>query len=169
MALDMAETKTAKDWLAEWCEHLRTLDHGGSHLSLQIEIDQAAESLLPDIAAGRIPSRLVAAELTRAAEANGLPDAAAYVYAQFNLDPPKRRPKLKVVGEAPTVTQDSIAALFAQTYKGQLRYCHTTGAWFRWVGTHWRQDGARLAFNFVRDLARASTDCLLYTSDAADE
>lgn len=158
MVAEVAEAKSAKDYLEEWCKHIRTLDHGGALLTLQIEIDNAAENLISDIAAGRIPARLVAAELTRAAEANGLGDAAAYVYAQFHLDPPKRRPKLKVVGDAPAVTQDSIAALFAETRKGQLRYCHTAGAWFRWSGTHWRQDGARLAFNFVRDLARAATE-----------
>ena len=44
--------------------------------------------------------------------------------------------------------------------RGRLRYCHHTGAWFEWTGTHWRKDETALAFQFCRELAREFTaDC----------
>jgi putative DNA primase/helicase len=59
---------------------------------------------------------------------------------------------------SPAITQDSMAQLFAARYAGALRFSHHTGAWFRWVGTHWRKDEINLAFQFVRELARDATN-----------
>jgi len=63
-----------------------------------------------------------------------------------------------VRGSEPTaVTQDSVALLFAKHACGRLRYCHHTGAWFEWIGTHWRQDELELAFQFARELGREAS------------
>ena len=56
-----------------------------------------------------------------------------------------------------TVTQDGIAQVFARRFEDRLRYCHDTGAWFEWTGTHWKKDKTALAFQFCRELAREFT------------
>jgi putative DNA primase/helicase len=59
------------------------------------------------------------------------------------------------------ITQDNVALIFAERHGRRLRYCHDTGAWFEWTGTHWRKDGTDLAFQFARELGReASADAL---------
>lgn len=52
------------------------------------------------------------------------------------------------------ITQDSVADLFAERHKNALRYCHSTGAWFKWTGSHWRRDEVHVAFQFARKLGR---------------
>jgi putative DNA primase/helicase len=52
------------------------------------------------------------------------------------------------------VTEDSAAQRFAELYEGKLRYCHNTGAWFRWTGSIWARDCTGLAFQWARELAR---------------
>ncbi len=52
------------------------------------------------------------------------------------------------------VTEDWAATAFAERHAGLLRYCHDAGAWFRWVGTHWRRDKTGGAFTWARELAR---------------
>ena len=56
------------------------------------------------------------------------------------------------------ITQDSVARVFAHRYEDQLRYCHHTGKWFEWTGTHWRKEETALAFQFCRELSREFTD-----------
>ena len=57
-----------------------------------------------------------------------------------------------------TVTQDGVAQVFARRFEGRLRYCHHTGAWFEWTGTHWKKDETTLAFQFCRELGREFTE-----------
>lgn len=52
------------------------------------------------------------------------------------------------------VTQDEIAAAFVDMHKDELRYCHTAGAWYRWMGSHWQKDETRLAFAWTRRTGR---------------
>jgi putative DNA primase/helicase len=52
------------------------------------------------------------------------------------------------------VTEDSAAFEFAERHGDILRYCHSTGAWFRWNGVFWEKDQTRLAFQWSRELAR---------------
>ena len=56
------------------------------------------------------------------------------------------------------VTQDGVAQVFARRFEDRLRYCHHTGAWFEWTGTHWKKDETALAFQFCRELAREFTE-----------
>jgi len=53
-----------------------------------------------------------------------------------------------------TLTEDDVARLFADEYRGTLRYCHSTGAWFEWSGYHWKKNETQLPLHFVRMLAR---------------
>lgn len=55
---------------------------------------------------------------------------------------------------ADNLTEDDVARLFADTYAGKLRFCHSTGAWFDWVDTHWRRNETGLAAHYVRLIAR---------------
>ena len=57
-----------------------------------------------------------------------------------------------------TVTQDGVAQVFARRFEDRLRYCHHTGAWFEWTGTHWKKDETALAFQFCRELGREFTE-----------
>lgn len=56
--------------------------------------------------------------------------------------------------DACPATEDAIALLFAREHKDDLRYCHETGAWFVWTGSHWRVEKTRLAFAWARKLCR---------------
>jgi hypothetical protein len=53
------------------------------------------------------------------------------------------------------VTEDSAAIQFAELHKAELRYCHDTGAWFRWDNNIWRQVRTGIAFQWARELARS--------------
>jgi P4 family phage/plasmid primase-like protien len=55
-------------------------------------------------------------------------------------------------------TEDGIALAFAARFKEQLRYCHHTGAWFRWVSTHWKREETKLAFAWARQVCREFTE-----------
>lgn len=52
------------------------------------------------------------------------------------------------------ITEDSAAEQFASLYKGRLRYCHDTGAWFEWSGSAWKQNRTGTAFQWARELSR---------------
>src|SRR3954451_24196314 len=38
------------------------------------------------------------------------------------------------------ITQDSVAELFAEQHKNDLRFCHSMVGWFRWTGSRGRRD-----------------------------
>lgn len=99
MAIDEPKAKTPQDWLREWAAHIAAPSLKGDTLAIEIECEVAAEALMPDIASGKLAVSKAAIELTKAAEASGLPDAAGFVYGLFNLEPPKnrRRKREKVV------------------------------------------------------------------------
>jgi putative DNA primase/helicase len=52
------------------------------------------------------------------------------------------------------VTEDNVARRFAELYEGALRFCHDTGAWFKFDGNLWQQNRTGLAFQWARELAR---------------
>jgi putative DNA primase/helicase len=52
------------------------------------------------------------------------------------------------------VTEDSAAVEFVDRHCDVLRYCHSTGAWFRWNGVFWHKDQTGIAFQWARELAR---------------
>lgn len=50
------------------------------------------------------------------------------------------------------LTEHGVALAFTERHRDRLRFCHDTGAWFLWTGTHWRQDRKHVAFSFAREL-----------------
>ncbi|MFC7737518.1 phage/plasmid primase, P4 family [Roseomonas sp. GCM10028921] len=52
------------------------------------------------------------------------------------------------------VTEDSVAAAFAHACADKLRYCHHAGKWYRWNDAVWQREETRLAFHWIRRLAR---------------
>jgi putative DNA primase/helicase len=52
------------------------------------------------------------------------------------------------------VTEDSAALEFVERHCAQLRYCHSTGAWFKWKLVYWEKDQTGIAFQWARELAR---------------
>lgn len=52
------------------------------------------------------------------------------------------------------LSEDGVALAFAARHAGKLRFCHSTGRWFIWTGTHWRREETQLAFNWARDICR---------------
>lgn len=52
------------------------------------------------------------------------------------------------------VTEDSVAAAFVERHRDTLRFCHHAGKWYRWSGAIWKREETRLAFDWVRVLAR---------------
>jgi hypothetical protein len=52
------------------------------------------------------------------------------------------------------ITEDSAALQFVEEQGNVLRYCHSTGAWFRWDRNIWRKDEKHLAFHWAREMAR---------------
>jgi hypothetical protein len=98
MVAEVTGPKTPKEWLAEWTQHIVALK-GEDRLRIQIECEAAAESLLADIAGGKLPGRRTATDIAKAADLAGLPDAAEIVFPLFGLDPPKgAQRKLRALG-----------------------------------------------------------------------
>lgn len=52
------------------------------------------------------------------------------------------------------VSEDALALMFEREHESDMRYCHTTGAWFCWDGTRWKRDQRQLAFNYARVICR---------------
>jgi putative DNA primase/helicase len=52
------------------------------------------------------------------------------------------------------VTEDSAALDFVERHHDALRYCHSSGAWFRWNSVFWQKDQTGIAFQWARELAR---------------
>lgn len=53
------------------------------------------------------------------------------------------------------MTEDGVARAFTQTNADRLRFCHSSGRWHVWTGTHWRKEETKLAFNWAREISRA--------------
>jgi putative DNA primase/helicase len=52
------------------------------------------------------------------------------------------------------LTEDGVAQAFAIERADQLRFCHGPNRWYRWDGTRWAIDRTKLAYQWVRELAR---------------
>jgi putative DNA primase/helicase len=52
------------------------------------------------------------------------------------------------------VTEDSAAEVFVEKYGEDIRFCHSTGAWFIWNGVRWHRDLVGAVFDKARKLAR---------------
>ena len=57
-------------------------------------------------------------------------------------------------GDAQKFSEDELAIAFAEQYGQDLRFDHSSGAWFGWDGNLWRQDATQLGFDLVRALCR---------------
>lgn len=53
------------------------------------------------------------------------------------------------------MTEDGVARAFTAAHADQLRFCHSSGRWHVWTGTHWRKEETKLAFNWARQTCRA--------------
>jgi putative DNA primase/helicase len=60
-----------------------------------------------------------------------------------------------------TLDEDGVALAFAAQHKDVLRYCHSTGAWFRWDGSRWLKEETKLAFDWARDICREANAAAL--------
>jgi hypothetical protein len=61
-------------------------------------------------------------------------------------------PRDQASADAVLLTEHHVALAFKEQHRDTLRFCHDTGAWFIWTGTHWRQDRTHAAFSYARDL-----------------
>lgn len=50
------------------------------------------------------------------------------------------------------LTEHGVALAFAKRHGDDLRYCHTSGCWYRWEGARWVPDRTRKAFTWARHL-----------------
>ena len=65
--------------------------------------------------------------------------------------------RLEPVPPIDVITEDSVALMFVDRYRGQLLFDHDLKTWFVWDGRRWRHDKTTLAFEFARQLARELT------------
>ena len=56
------------------------------------------------------------------------------------------------------VTEDSIALAFVNFHRDTLKYCHSTGAWYKWNSVFWEKDLTGFAFHSAREIARQLSD-----------
>lgn len=91
MTLDPPRTDSPQQWLEQWVAHIGAPQRKGDAFALQVECEAAAEALLPEIVAGRLRVKTVAAAISKVAEASGMPGAAETVYPLFGIDPPQKR------------------------------------------------------------------------------
>lgn len=52
------------------------------------------------------------------------------------------------------LTEDGIAQAFVTERGNDLRFCHGPNRWHRWDGTRWKPEQTKLAYHWVRELAR---------------
>lgn len=52
------------------------------------------------------------------------------------------------------MTEDGVARAFTEVHADRLRFCHSSGRWHVWTGTHWRKEETKLAFKWARETAR---------------
>jgi putative DNA primase/helicase len=52
------------------------------------------------------------------------------------------------------LTEDGVAQAFAMERGGDLRFCHGPTRWHRWDGARWKPEQTKLAYQWVRELAR---------------
>lgn len=52
------------------------------------------------------------------------------------------------------LTESNVADLFAMQAVSKLRYCHSSGSWYEWTGTHWQADKKHAAFTYARRLTK---------------
>ncbi|MDJ0391489.1 phage/plasmid primase, P4 family [Roseomonas sp. E05] len=50
------------------------------------------------------------------------------------------------------LTESAVADQFATWAEHRLRYCHDSGLWYEWTGTHWKADRKHAAFTYARRL-----------------
>lgn len=55
-------------------------------------------------------------------------------------------------------THDSVAISFATERGDDLKFCYSTGSWYRWTGVMWVRDETRLTFNLLREFCRRQSD-----------
>jgi putative DNA primase/helicase len=55
------------------------------------------------------------------------------------------------------VNEDRLAQVFEELHADELRYCHTTGAWFRWEESRWRKDDKQYVLHLVREVCRRAS------------
>lgn len=60
----------------------------------------------------------------------------------------KRAPAVDILSE------DALALVFEERHANMLRYCHTAGKWYRWMGDRWKQELKQLAFTLAREVCR---------------
>jgi putative DNA primase/helicase len=53
------------------------------------------------------------------------------------------------------MTEDGVARAFAAANADILRFCHSSGRWYVWTGSHWRKEESKLAFDWARKICRA--------------
>lgn len=56
------------------------------------------------------------------------------------------------------LSESDIAATFARKYGDELRFDHTAGAWFEWVGSHWQRCETGEALYLAGELAHAASE-----------
>jgi putative DNA primase/helicase len=69
-----------------------------------------------------------------------------------NIESQRFVPSLQLMNDI--VTEDSAAQMFVERYAEHIRYCHSTGAWFKWTGVRWQRDLTGWTYQQVRKLAR---------------
>lgn len=52
------------------------------------------------------------------------------------------------------LTEDGVAKALSHAYKNKLKFCHTSGKWYVWTGSHWRREDTRLAFHWCRKMCQ---------------
>lgn len=56
--------------------------------------------------------------------------------------------------DAPSLSEDAIAARFVARHAAQTRHCTGLGGWMCWTGTHWRRDDVSAARELMRHVCR---------------
>lgn len=52
------------------------------------------------------------------------------------------------------MTEDGVALAFAAHNADRLRFCHSSGRWYVWMGSHWQKEESKLAFDWARQMCR---------------
>jgi P4 family phage/plasmid primase-like protien len=81
-------------------------------------------------------------------------ERAAASNASRHADGPSEEEEPASDGEVGIITEDRVAAALVHRYGNDLRYCHHAGKWYRWNSSIWQREDTKLAFSWIRKLAR---------------
>jgi putative DNA primase/helicase len=82
----------------------------------------------------------------------------SFGYRDFREAEREARAEKKAATPNDIPTHDSVALSFATERGDDLKFCYSSGSWYRWTGVMWVRDDTRLTLHLIREFCRRLSD-----------